>query len=90
MTKQELLDTISKQNAELTKKQVAQIVDAVFDTMSVAIKKDGKFAYAGFGTFTVRKRKARAGRNPATGEPIKIKASKSVGFKPSKALKEKL
>jgi DNA-binding protein HU-beta len=90
MSKAELLDTIAKANGELTKKQVTQVVDAVFETIGNAVKKDGQFAYPGFGTFKVRKRKARQGRNPQTGESIKIKASKTVGFKPAKALKDRL
>ncbi len=90
MTKAELLDAISKKNPEMTKKQVGEVVEAVFDTLGTAIKKNGRFAYAGFGTFEIRKRKARAGRNPQTGEAIKIKASKTVGFKPAKALKDRL
>lgn len=90
MTKAELLDAIAKANPDLTKKNVAAVVDAVFTTMAGAIKKDAEFSYPGFGTFKVRKRKARTGRNPQTGEAIKIKASKSVGFKPAKALKDRL
>ena len=55
-----------------------------------AIKKEKRFAYPSFGTFTVRTRKARKGRNPQTGEEIKIKASKTVGFKPAPTLKNSL
>lgn len=90
MTKAELLDSISKGNKDLTKKQVGEVVEAVFTAVGNAIKKDGTFAYPGFGTFKVRKRKAREGRNPQTGETIKIKASKTVGFKPAKAMKDRL
>lgn len=90
MTKQELLDTISKHNKELTKKQVTAVVDTLFSSMAKTIKKEGGFSYPGFGSFKIRKRKARQGRNPQTGETIKIKASKTVGFKPAKALKDTL
>jgi DNA-binding protein HU-beta len=90
MTKAELLDAIAKGSEELTKKQVTQMVDAVFTTIAGAIKKDGEFSYPGFGSFRVRKRKARTGRNPQTGETMKIKASKTVGFKPAKAFKDRL
>jgi DNA-binding protein HU-beta len=90
MTKAELLDVIAKANEGLTKKQVAMMVDAVFMTMAKAIVKDEEFSYPGFGSFKIRKRKARTGRNPQTGETMKIKASKTVGFKPAKSLKEKL
>lgn len=90
MTKAELLEAISKANPELTKKQVTSVVESVFSTMTVAIKKKKKFSYPGFGSFEVRQRKARMGRNPQTGETMKIKASKTVGFKPAKALKDTL
>lgn len=90
MTKAELLEAIAKGNPELTKKQVTAVVDSVFDTMTAAIKKNKKFSFPGFGSFEVRQRKARMGRNPQTGETMKIKASKTVGFKPAKALKDKL
>lgn len=90
MTKQELLDVIAKGNADLTKKQVTAVVDSVFSVVGTTIKKEGGFSFPGFGTFKVKKRKARDGRNPQTGETIKIKASKTVGFKPAKALKDRL
>ena len=90
MTKAELLEAIANKNPDLTKKQVNQVVDAVFSTMTTAIKKQGKVAFPGFGSFEMRKLKARTGRNPQTGEPIKIKASKTVRFKPAKALKDSL
>ena len=88
MTKQELLDMVAKNNEDLTKKQVSNVVDSLFTAMPKTIKKEGGISYPGFGSFTVRKRKARQGRNPQTGETIKIKASKTVGFKPAKALKD--
>jgi DNA-binding protein HU-beta len=66
------------------------VIDATFQAISKTIKKEKRFAYPGFGTFTVRSRKARKGRNPQTGEEIKIKASKTVGFKPSPTLKSSL
>ena len=91
MTKAELIDAMyEKFEGEVTKKMVAEMVDGVFDNAASAIKKDGRFSYPGFGTFVVRKRKARKGRNPQTGEAIKIKASKSVGFRAARAFKEKL
>ena len=91
MTKAELIEKLhGKTDADMTKKAVGELVDNLFDTMAVAIKKENRFTYPGFGTFVVRTRKARKGRNPQTGEVIKIKASKSVGFRPAKALKERL
>ncbi|MBW2703766.1 MAG: HU family DNA-binding protein [Deltaproteobacteria bacterium] len=92
MTKSELINAIQKTKGlpELSKKATGEIVDAVFETLSKAIKKDKRFVYPGFGTFTVRKRKARKGRNPQTGEQIKISATKTVTFKPAPTFKKVL
>jgi len=90
MTKAELIEKVQGAAAGLNKKQTGDLVDAVFGVLGVAIKKDGRFAYPGFGTFTVRKRKARKGRNPRTGKEITIKASKTVAFKAAPSLKVKL
>ena len=89
MTKAELVENLySKWNGEMTKKTCSDMVDAMFDNLAGAIKKDKRFSYPGFGTFVVRTRKARKGRNPQTGEVIKIKASKKVAFRAAKELKE--
>ena len=88
MTKAELVHVVAGKG--LTKKAAAEMVDALFDTVAKSIKKEKRFSYPGFGTWTVRERKARMGRNPQTGEAIKIKASKTVGFKPSADLKKGL
>jgi DNA-binding protein HU-beta len=91
MTKAELIEKLyAKHEGDLTKRLVGQIVDGVFENMSLTLKKEKRFAYPGFGTWTVRSRKKRKGRNPQTGEVITIKASKTVGFRPAKALKETL
>jgi DNA-binding protein HU-beta len=93
MTKSELINSVwghKELTSEVTKKAVTEVVDCCFDVMGKTIKKDKRFSYPGFGTWTVRKRKARTGRNPQTGEAIKIAASKTVGFKPSTQLKAKL
>ncbi len=91
MTKAELIEKLhAKFGAEITKRMIAELVDDVFENATAAVKKEGRFSYPGFGTFSLRKRKARKGRNPQTGAEIKIKASKTVGFRASKALKEKL
>ena len=91
MTKAELIEELyNAHEGEVTKRLVGEIVDGVFMCMAASIKKEKRFAYPGFGTWTVRSRKARKGRNPQTGEMIKIKASKTVGFRPAKALKETL
>lgn len=90
MTKAELVAAVHSNAGDLSKKAVEEIVDCTFQTVSKAIKKDKRFSYPDFGTFTVRKRKARTGRNPQTGEKLKIKASKTVGFKPAPTLKASL
>ncbi len=88
MTKAELIEKIMKSTKlDVSKKYYTEIVDGAFAEMSKTIKKDKRFTYPGFGTFNVKKRKARKGRNPQTGEVIKIKASKTVGFKPAPKLK---
>lgn len=92
MTKDELIGAVTKavKDSSLSKRLAGDVIDATFEAISKAVKKDKRFAYPGFGTFTVRSRKARKGRNPQTGEEIKIKASKTVGFKPAPTLKKSL
>jgi len=92
MTKDELISAVAKtcKNDDLSKRLVTDIIDSAFSAIGTSIKKDKRFAYPGFGTFTLRNRKARTGRNPQTGATIKIKASKTVGFKPSPTFKKSL
>ena len=92
MTKDDLINNVIKscKDTNLSKRLTGDVLDAVFENISKAIKKEKRFAYPSFGTFTVRNRKARKGRNPQTGEEIKIKASKTVGFKPAPTLKSSL
>jgi DNA-binding protein HU-beta len=92
LTKSELVEAVIKscKNDELSKRLTTDVIDATFQAIAKTIKKEKRFAYPGFGTFTVRSRKARKGRNPQTGEEIKIKASKTVGFKPAPTLKRSL
>lgn len=88
MTKAELVDAVrNTQDLNLTKKDAEALVNAVFDNVKTAITKDKRFSYPGFGTFSVRERKARKGRNPRTGDEITIPASKTVGFKPAPKFK---
>jgi DNA-binding protein HU-beta len=89
MTKAELVAEIAKKS-ELSKADAERAINAFVDVAKKTLKKEARLALAGFGTFVVSKRKARKGRNPRTGETIKIKASKVVRFKAGKALKEKL
>jgi DNA-binding protein HU-beta len=72
-----------------SKRAAADAVEAVLEAIAGGIKKDKEVALVGFGTFKTKTRAARKGRNPKTGEPLKIKASKTVGFKCSAALKAK-
>jgi DNA-binding protein HU-beta len=74
--------------AELSKADAARSVDAMIDVITKALKKGDTITLVGFGTFSVRKRAARMGRNPQTKEEIKIKASKNPAFKAGKALKD--
>ena len=92
MTKAELINEVLKTKGipDLSKKATGEIVEAVFDTLTRAIKKDRRFVYPGFGTFSVRNRKARVGRNPQTGEKIRIAATRTVTFKPAPQFKKVL
>lgn len=87
ITKKELVELVV---AELgtTKKDATVAVNLVFDSLTKVLSKGGEADIAGFGKFIVKKRSARKGVNPATGEKIKIKAAKVPGFKAAKALKE--
>ena len=87
MNKAELVDQVAKE-AEITKKDAGVVVSAVIDKISDALAKGEKVQLIGFGTFEVRERAARKGRNPATGKQINIPASKTPAFKPGKELKE--
>lgn len=87
MNKTDLVNSVAEQ-AELTKKDAAQVVDVVFDTILNSLKAGDAVQILGFGNFEVRDRAARTGRNPQTGEEIEIPASKVPAFKPGKQLKE--
>ena len=87
MNKTELVKVVAEQ-AELTQKDAAKAVDALIETISETLAKEEKIQLIGFGTFEVRERSARKGRNPQTGEEIEIAASKVPAFKPGKELKE--
>ncbi len=89
MNKSELVDLVAEK-AEMSKKDSEKAVKAVLDSITDGLVKGDKVQLVGFGTFEVRSRKEREGRNPATGEKIKINALKVPAFKPGKALKEKV
>ena len=87
MNKSELVDAVSNA-ADLSKSDAARAVDGVIGAVTQALKSGDQVTVVGFGTFLVRQREARAGRNPRTGETIQIKASKVPAFKAGKALKD--
>ena len=88
MTKAELVDMMAK-DAKISKVAAANALNSFMDNITKALKKkDGKVTLVGFGTFAKVRRKARKGRNPQTGEPIKIKACNVVKFRAGKKLKD--
>lgn len=87
MTKTELINEVAEKSG-LTKKDSGKAIDAVFDVMTKALAKGEKVTLVGFGSFEVRKREARKGRNPQTGAEIKIAARKVPVFRAGKALKD--
>ena len=89
MNKGDLIEAIAN-GSDLTKADAGRALDATLEAISKTLKKGDKVTLPGFGTFSVTKRAARMGRNPATGEAIKIKAKKVAKFKASKELSGKL
>jgi DNA-binding protein HU-beta len=89
MTKAELVEAVAVQT-RMTKKTTAEVIDVIFDNIFKAVKRDERFSYPGFGTWSVRSRKARKVRNPQTNEMMKLKPSKTIGFRPAKELKQTL
>jgi DNA-binding protein HU-beta len=89
MTKAELIEAVANQVDE-SKKNVARIIDETFDQIARSIKKEKRFWVPGFGTFSVRRHKARAGFNPRTNAPMTIPAARSVGFRAAPELKKGL
>ncbi len=87
MNKSELISVVAEK-ADLTKKDTEKVVSAVFESIEESLSKGEKVQVIGFGTFDVRARKEREGRNPATGETIQIPAVKVPVFKAGKALKD--
>ncbi|MBW3601925.1 MAG: HU family DNA-binding protein [Actinobacteria bacterium] len=87
MNKTELIDTTAD-NVGLTKTDVHKTLEAMLDTITREVRRGEKVALTGFGTFELRKRAARTGRNPQTGERMRVPASKAPAFKPGKAFKD--
>lgn len=91
MNKAELIESVqAAMGKDATKRSAEDAVAAVLESVANGVRKDGKVQIIGFGTFEIKNRAARMGRNPKTGEPMQIQASKSVGFKASAALKGSL
>lgn len=89
MTKAELIEAVAKK-AGTTKADAEKVLGTFFDIVTVDTKKGGKVAWPGFGSFSTSKSKARSGRNPRTGETVKIAASTRMKFTPSSTLKAAL
>lgn len=89
MNKSELIDSIAKKSG-LTKAQAGQALDATMASVGDALQQGDSVVLVGFGTFSVKERAARTGRNPKTGEPLNIAASKVPSFKAGKGLKDKV
>ncbi|MDP3947859.1 MAG: integration host factor subunit alpha [bacterium] len=89
MTKADILDSIKKR-AGVTKKESANILEIIFETIETILTTEGKLKISGFGNFVVNKKRTRRGRNPQTGDPIEIKARKILVFKGSPIIKKAL
>jgi len=89
VNKTELIDRIAEE-ADISKASAGRALDAALDAITVSLKSADPVSLVGFGTFTVRERAARVGRNPQTGAPIQISAAKVPAFKPGKGLKDAL
>jgi DNA-binding protein HU-beta len=89
MTKAELVEVIASQT-KMTKKAASKVLDAVFSNIGRAVRRDTRFSYPGFGTWSLRNRKPRRVKHPQTNEMLKLKAYRTVGFRPAKELKRSL
>jgi DNA-binding protein HU-beta len=89
MNKSDLIEKVAS-SAELSKAAASKAVDAVLDTITDALKDGDQVTLIGFGTFAVRERPGRVGRDPRTGSPLEIKASRVASFKAGKSLKDAL
>lgn len=87
MNKSELIDAIAE-GADISKAAASRALDTVIESVSATLKKGDQVSLVGFGTFSVKHRPARTGRNPQTGKEIQINASNVPSFKPGKALKD--
>ena len=91
MNKTELVEEVQRQlGADCSKSHAEKAVNSVLHSIQSGLQKDREVQLVGFGTFAVKDRKARMGRNPQTNEPIQIKASRTVGFRPGTTLKDQI
>src|SRR5215216_3489587 len=90
MTKADIIEAVYEKVGGFSKKEAAEIVESVFNTIKETLEKGEKIKISGFGNFVVREKKARIGRNPQTGEEITISARRVLTFKPSQVLKNVL
>ena len=88
MIRSELIQKIADENPHLYQRDVERIVNTIFEEVTSAMSRGDRVELRGFGAFSVKKRDARVGRNPRTGETVPVPASKAPKFKPGKALKE--
>ncbi len=87
MNKEFLITTMGKKLPKYSKAEIKRVIDLTLDSIKTIVKTKGKLQLIGFGTFVVRKTKARVGRNPQTGKALKIAAGKKVAFKAGKEFK---
>ena len=90
MTKSELIARLAEQNPSLYHRDLEQLVNTVFETITKALEAGDRVELRGFGAFSVRERKARIGRNPRTGEPVNVEAKRMPFFKMGKGMRERL
>ena len=90
MTKSELIARLAEQNPSLYHRDLEQLVNTVFETVTKALEDGDRVELRGFGAFSVRERKARIGRNPRTGEPVNVEAKRMPFFKMGKGMRERL
>ena len=90
MTKSELIARLAEQNPSLYHRDLEQLVNTVFETITKALEDGDRVELRGFGAFSVRERKARIGRNPRTGEPVNVEEKRMPFFKMGKGMRERL
>ena len=90
MTKSELIARLAEQNPSLYHRDLEQLVNTIFETITKALEDGDRVELRGFGAFSVRDRKARIGRNPRTGEPVNVEAKRMPFFKMGKGMRERL